>query len=166
MCSPTLFLIGGTALTGAGQVQAGIAANKAGEANARIQTIMAADARDRGRADEAEVRRRNAGFIGRQAAGFGASGAEINTGSSLEILGDTAQLGELDALRIRNNAEREAFAFETGAEISRTQGQNARTSSFLSAGGTVLTGGSLVAERWQRFKADNPSGTFSSFLSS
>ncbi len=163
MCEPTTWLlIFSTVIGAAGQVSAGQAAKKAGDANARVQTIMAADAIDRGKAAEASKRRETAARKGRQAAVFGASGAEINTGSSLEILADTAQFGELDALRIRSNAEREAFGFLAGAAISRAAGKNARTSANLTAAGTLLGGAGKVSAKWDVFKADG--GTFGEFL--
>lgn len=165
MCDPVTWgVIAVTTLTAAGQIQQGRAIGKAGEANARIQEILAADAIARGKADEASQRRKTAAFKGRQAAAFGASGGEINTGSSLEILADTAQIGELDALRIRSNAEREAFGFLSGAAISRFEGSVGRTSSFLSAAGTVLGGAGKVSAKWQVFKADNPDASFGNFL--
>ena len=165
MCDPVTWFIIGTTVLAAGQVSQGQAAKKAGDANARVQEIMAADAIDRGEADEASQRRKTAALKGRQAAVFGASGAEINTGSSLEILADTAQFGELDALRVRSNAEREAFGFLAGAAISRAEGKNARTSAFLSAAGTVITAGATVASKWNAFKVDNEGASFGSFLS-
>ena len=164
MCSPTLLLIGATALTGVGQIQAGMAANEAGKANARIQRRLAADAIARGDAEAQDQQIKNAAFKGEQAAAFGASGAEIESGSSLNILADTAELGKLDELRIRNNAQREAFALESGAAISEAEGSNARTSSFLTAGGTLLGGAGQVASKWKVFKADNKTGTFTDFL--
>ncbi len=54
MCSPTLLLIAGTALTGTSQLQQGLAANEAGKANARTQLFLADEARQRGAADEAQ----------------------------------------------------------------------------------------------------------------
>ena len=165
MCDAvTWFVVASTALTGIGQIQQGRAARKAGEANARIQEILAEDAIFRGKADEASQRRRTAALKGRQAAAFGASGGEINTGSSLQILADTAQFGELDALRIRSNAEREAFGFLSGAAISRAVGRADRTSAFLGAAGTILGGAGKVSAKWQVFKADNPDASFTNFL--
>lgn len=164
MCDPVIWTIIGTTVLAGGQIAQGQAARKAGDANARIQTIMAEDALERGRAREASKRRETAARKGRQAAVFGASGAEINTGSSLEILADTAQFGELDALRIRNNAEKEAFGLMAGAAISRTQGKNAQTSSFLNAAGTLITGAAVVSSKWNVFKADNPGSSFGQFL--
>lgn len=167
MCEPTtIIMLVGAAIGAAGQVQAGRAANETAKANAHVQRIMADDAIARGAADEASQRRKTAALKGRQAAIFGASGGEINTGSSLDILGDTAQFGELDALRIRNNAEREAFALEAGANISLAQGKNAKTSGNLSGAGTLLggiggaMGGGTVSSKWSSFSSskNNSSG--------
>lgn len=164
MCEPVTWLIIGGTLLAAGQVYQGQAAKKAGDANARVQTILANDAIERGKAKEASQRRKTAALKGRQAVVFGASGGEINTGSALEILADTAQFGELDALRIRSNAEREAFGFLSGAAISRAAGKNARTTSILNAAGTLITTGATVGSKWNAFQLDNPNKTFGQFL--
>ena len=154
MCDPTLFLIAGTLITAGAQVQAGTAARAVGNANARVQQFMADQAREIGEADVAEQKRITAAISGKQAAGFGAGGGEINTGGAVQILADTAQFGELDVLRIRNNAERQAFALESGAAISRAEGKNAEITGFLSAAGTLVVGGSTVASRWKVFKKE------------
>ncbi len=165
MCEPTTWImVAGAVVSAFSSVQKGRSANKVGAANARVQTIMAQDAIDRGEADEASQRRKTAAFKGRQAAVFGASGGEINTGSSAGILADTAEFGELDALRVRSNAEREAFGFLSGAAISRAEGKNARTTGFLDAAGTILSAAGAVSSKWNVFKADNPSGTIGDFL--
>lgn len=158
MCEPTTIILAVGAVIGAvGQVRAGRAANETAKSNAQVNRIMADDALARGAADEAAQRRKTASFKGEQAAIFGASGAEINTGSSLDILADTAEFGELDALRIRNNAEREAFGFEAGARISETSGKNAQTTGALTGAGTLIGGAGAVSSRWKVFKANNPS---------
>ena len=170
MCDPVTWAIVGTLVTATAAVQGGLAAQAAVNANARVQQYMADQAREIGEADVAEQRRQTAALSGRQAAGFGASGGEINTGSSLQILADTAEFGELDALRIRSNAERQAFAFESAAAISRAEASNARTGGFLAAAGTLITGGAAVASKWKVFKKDSLAAgitpTFGSFLKS
>jgi hypothetical protein len=157
-------LIASTVISAAAAVQQGRAAKAAGDANAQIQRHFASDALLRGAAEEQDMRLRTAGFMGEQAAAFGASGAEINTGSSLDILGDTAELGELDALRIRNNAQREAYAHLSGAAISEAEGDNAQTSGYLNAAGTLIGGASQVSGKWNIYKKDNPGSTFGDFL--
>ena len=165
MCEPTTWImVAGMLVSAAGSASQGQAQKKAAEANAKVQTIMANDAIERGKANEASQRRKTAALKGKQAAMFGASGGEINTGSSLEILADTAQFGELDALRIRSNAEREAFGFLSAAAISRSEGKNAQTSGNLKAAGSIIGAAGVVSGKWDVFKADNPTGTFGNFL--
>lgn len=167
MCDPTTaLLVSGLVLTGTGQITQGIAQKKAADANAHVQRIMATDALERGKAKEASQRRKTAALKGKQAAMFGASGGEVNTGSALEILADTAQFGELDALRIRNNAERESFAHLSSASISEAQGKNARTAGIIKGVGTLITAGTAVSGKWDAFKADNPDSgaSFGDFL--
>ena len=164
MCEPTTILLIGTALSAGGAIYQGVAAKKAGEANARVASILAKDAIDRGEADAASQRRKTAAFHGNQLSKFAASGAEVNTGSSAEILADTQEFGKLDEERIRNNAEREAFSLLAGGSIAKAQGDAAFTSGILQAGGTALSGGSAVASKWQAFKVDNPGSSFGSFL--
>ncbi len=165
MCEPTtILLVTSTLIAAGGAVATGIAANNAGKANARVQEIMAADALSRGEADEASQRRITKSQLGKQRARFAASGAEVNTGSAAQIQADTAEFGELDALRIRNNAEREAFGLRSGAAISLSQGKNALLSGVLKAGGSLIGGAGKVSAKWDVFKADNPEGTFGEFL--
>lgn len=161
MCNPAIIFWVGTAISAAGAIQQGMVAKETGKANQRIGKIMADDARARGDADAAAHKRKVAAFKGEQIAAFGASGAEIESGSSLEISADTAQIGELEVLRIRNNAEREAFGLEASGNIARAQGDAAFTSSLFSAVGTVASG---VSTKWAQFKVDNPDGSGLSFL--
>jgi hypothetical protein len=165
MCEPTTWIMIASAVFGAvGQQQQGAAAKSAAEANAKVQLIMADDAIARGEADVASQRRITNAAKGSQIAKFGASGAEINTGSSLEIIADTAEFGKLDELRIRSNAEREAFAHRSAAAIGQSVGSNAATTANLSALGTVLGAGGKVSSQWQLFSADNPGSTFGDFM--
>lgn len=165
MCEPTTWIMIGSAVLGAaGSIQQGQSISEAADANAKFGRIMARDALDRGEADAADARRQGDAFKGSQAAAFGASGAEINTGSSATILEDTAQLNELDIMRLRNNAEREAFAFESGAAIDTATADNARTAGGIGAAGSLIGGAGQVAGRWQIYRADNPGNSFGNFL--
>ena len=134
MCEPTTWImIGGMVLSAVGQQQQGQASKKAAEANAKVQLFLAEDAEARGEADVASQKRVTEAAKGSQVAKFGASGAEINTGSSLEIIADTEEFGKLDELRIRSNAEREAYAYRSAAAIGQSAGINAARSANLTA---------------------------------
>lgn len=147
-----------------GQVVGGLQAHRAADENARLLRIQAENTRAVGEAKRQDEKLRTRAEIGQAAAGFGASGGEIATGSSAEILGDIAQIGDVDARRIRQNAENEALFLESQASLMKKQGDRARTMGFVSAAGTLLTMGSTVAGKWDVFKAQNPNATFSSFV--
>lgn len=62
---------------------------------------------------------------GRQRAGFGASGAVVDTGTPGDILADTAYFGEDDALTIRHNAAVQANSFTNQARQYEFQAKRA-----------------------------------------
>ena len=117
------------------------------ENNRIIEEWKAQDALERGAEEEAQDRRRTQRLLGQQRAVSAASGFRIDEGSNLDILGDTALFGELDALNIRDNAERESFGyrlnasnFASQASAKRQSARNAGRNGLFGAVGTVLTG--------------------------
>ncbi|TBL50584.1 hypothetical protein EYY98_09105 [Obesumbacterium proteus] len=108
--------------------------------NADLAEAQADDSINRGNAQAAQVRNRNRQAAGTQAATMGATGADMSTGNALDIFGDTAQYGELDALTTVNNAQREAYGYQVQATNTRAQanaaesaGRNAVTMTLLTA---------------------------------
>ena len=173
MCE--LFTIAGTTITvmealgAAGTVLGAMSAMQTGQAGAGaanynaqvaennriIAEQQAADARKRGEIAEAEQRRKTVNIKGSQKASIGASGVALDSGSPLDILGDTAAFGELDALTIRNNAEREAYGYQVqgmnfGAEagLLRNRAKVSEQSGWMNAGTTLLSGAAGVGDRW------------------
>lgn len=141
--------VGGIVTGAVGQVKAGNAAKRVGEFNAAAAEARAEDALARGAAEEGRFRQGIKGVIGSQRAGFAAQGVAVDAGSPLDVQGDTAFLGELDALMIRENAAREAWGHRTDAQNARLGGQQAQTASRYGAAATVLGGaGSLMLTRY------------------
>jgi len=71
----------------------------------------------------------------------------VNRGSALDIIGDTAMFGKLDALTTRNNAEREAIAYEAQgmnynaqASIDKLSAEQYGTAGGIQAFSTALGG--------------------------
>ena len=135
------------------------------EAVARNNEIIAErkaeDARARGEAAERRQRLETQQLIGRQRAAAAGAGLVVDEGSALDLVADTAAAGELDALTIRTNAEREALGFEAqavefqGEQAFRSaEGRNAQVAGAVAIGGTVLTGASRVASRWSEFNTE------------
>jgi len=133
--------------------EADVAANNAIRANR-----MAEDARERGRIAEGQVRERTKQVVGQQRAGAAARGVLVDEGSALAQTLDTVEIGELDALTTRVNAEREAIGredqatdFRNQAELTRYNGASAKSGSQLAAVGTALGGAGTVSSRWYKF---------------
>jgi len=156
----TALAIGGLALSAFGQWQASRASKKAGEAgraaaesgaelsdyNAQVAELQAADAVERGAAEESRFRSGVRLMIGSQRAGQAASNVDVGFGSAVDVQADAAMLGELDALTIRTNAAREAWGFKVQAEDSRRRAEIQRKEGvMLEASG----GAQATAQRWQ-----------------
>lgn len=143
----------GKAAQNIAKYQQGVAAN-----NAILAERAAQDALDRGKIAERNQRLKTAALIGRQRAVIAGNGAVVDAGSALDLTTDTAGIGELDALTIRSNAEREAAGFRaqganftSEANLAGMAGANARSSMYTGIGGSVLSGAGSVAGKWYGF---------------
>ncbi|GKX40033.1 hypothetical protein SOASR014_37720 [Pectobacterium carotovorum subsp. carotovorum] len=132
--------IASSAMAAYSQNQSAKATARAANVNAEIADQQAQDSINRGSAEADRVRTRYRQMAGSQAAAMGASGTDLSSGVALDIFGDTAATGELDALTTFNNAERQAYGFQTQgmnyrneAGMARAQGRNAVTQTLLTA---------------------------------
>lgn len=161
MCEPTtMLMIASTVISAGAAVQQGNAANAAGKYNAQVAEMNATladrrakDALERGAVEEQQKRAQVAQLQGRQKAAMAANGVDLTFGSPLDTLVDTAVLGDLDALTIRQNSAREAYDFRVqgvnsraDGALSRANGRAAQTAGYLSAAGTVLGGGADIGK--------------------
>lgn len=192
MCEPfsaTTLAVASLAMTAAstgvamyGQHQAGKAAQSqanyqaaVGRNNAILAQRAADDSRRRGEVAAAESVRRNNQLAGRQRAVLASNGVLVDEGSALDLLGDTAEMGKLDELTIRNNAEREALGYEAQgmnfkgqAEMDLLAGTSARNAANTNAFSTALSGAGTVASRWYDFtrvaaRGGSEGGTFGGY---
>lgn len=162
----------GTAINARGQIQSGNAARAAGEAaaqqhefNAKAAEQQATDALAVGHDQESRFRGQVRGLLGSQRAGYAAQNVDVGVGSPVDVQRDAAHLGELDALQIRSNAQRQAWGFRMEAQdrrlaanVARKGGQAAQTASRYGAAGSILgTGSSLLLARygWDRSTTSN-----------
>ena len=168
MCTPMLgMMLQGLGAMAQAQGQRHAAAAKANEYryqaqvddnNRKVALWKAQDAKDRGAKEEASLRTKVAQLKGRQKSALAASGVEIGDGSALDILGDTAALGELDALTIRSNAEREAYEqkvnasnLAANASMKRMGADNALIAGRIGATTSLLSGAGSIASKWQSY---------------
>lgn len=163
MCEPVTIIAGtalvlsavGVGVQAYGQYKEQKAANKAAEynaqmmeRNAQIAGMQAENALQRGEVAEKQHRLRVSKFIGEQRAGFGASGAVVDIGSPLDVVLDTAEQGELDALTIRHNVAMEAWGLRNQQDEFISQASMIRAtkrSPGFAAGTTLLTGAGQIA---------------------
>lgn len=170
MCDPASAALAlsavGTAVGAAGAYQQGQAASASAAYQAAVMRNnqilaerAAQDAIDRGKVAEQRQRQQTKALIGRQRAILAANGVLIDQDSALDITTDTAGIGELDALTIRSNAEREALGFRSQgmnfaaeAGLADARGSAARSAGLTDAFGTALSGAGAVADKWYNFK--------------
>lgn len=152
------------ALTAQGEYEQSISETNA--ALARLQgkqTIEAGDVAASRKELETE------GAIGAQRAAGGASGVDVNTGSSAIVGAATRGAGAIDELTIRNNAARQAWGYQTEAIQDTFKGQIASLTSKAQTDQTILTGGlqavsgPLAIEsnylRWSRYMGGGGTGS-------
>lgn len=125
--------------------------------NAQLAEWEAQDAIMRGQTAEGNQRMKTAQYKSSQRATMAARGLALDEGSPLDILTTTEFIGERDALTIRDNAAKEAWALRERGKgfISDAQVFQARADSenpYGSAIGTALTGGGQVASSWYQYR--------------
>lgn len=141
-----LQLVGG-GISIAGDMAQGKQDAATAETNRRLGLAQGQDALLRGSIDEQRYRREIAQVVGAQKAAFGSRNV-TRSGTALDILSDTAQLGEEDALTIRNNAARQAWGYRNQANEASRWGANQQANALGRAGNTLLTSGAQAYGTW------------------
>lgn len=143
-----------------------VAADRSSKANARIMkknaqmaAFQANMVRNRGRMEEQRQRISTKRALGTARASIAANGFDVGSGSALDVVGDIAGFGELDALTIRYNTEMDARALELKSDQyqmmavhERQKGKFSLLAGFTSmAGNTLLTSATEVHPRWYKY---------------
>lgn len=92
-------------------------------ADAQEQAARAAE--QKGLAAEQRKREQTSQLVGTRRAQLASQGSDINDGSAVDIIGDTARSGELDALAIKNDTAQDAW-------LKRVQGASLRNQASAS----------------------------------
>ena len=118
-----------------------------------------------GQVQEDRQRLKTAQLLGSQRAVLAAQGGDVNAGSNLDLLGDTARAGESDVQTIRNNAAQQAYGYQlqgesAGGQASLYSANAANTMANLpyGIGSSLLGGASSIADRWSRLQGPDDSG--------
>lgn len=120
-----------------------------GAAVARNNQILAAQyaqaEKDKGQVLEDVKRQETAQRISGIRAAGGASGLDVNSGTSLDLQSDTARLGEFDALTIRDNAARAAYGYQVkGVDYANEATLDMMRASDAKAAGTLAAWSSVI----------------------
>lgn len=135
-----------------GQIQKGNAAASAAnynasiaENNATIAKQNATFAGEEGEQKAAESEAKTRAQVGGLLASQGASGIDVNKGSSANVQASASEVGMLDALNIRSNAARQAYGYQTQAAsytaqaaLDKKQAKQDKTAGYIGAFTTVL----------------------------
>lgn len=158
--------VASTAVAAYGQIQQGNAAKEASnykaqqDANNAITANNNAIAAEQAGIVQAQQKQMQTGqTIGKIIASKAASGLDVNSGSSADLVASTADVGELDAQTIRNNADKTAYGYKTQgqnyesqAAIDKATGANAAQAGQLGAFSSMLSGASSVSGKWLDFQ--------------
>ena len=106
--------------------------------NARVAENTAADVRSKARIVESEERQKASELQARQRAIFASRGAQVDVGTALSVQEDTALIGEINVLRVRESAEEQATALETQADLFRAEGEQAEKQGKAKATATTI----------------------------
>ena len=139
----------GAVFSAVGAISGGQAANRTAQYNAAIADRNAVVATQQASANEEAQRKLDARRMGTMRAGYGASGV-TSDGSVLDVLGDSIAEAELNALNIRYEGQLSSQGYGDSATSQRAAGKNARTSGYIQAGASLLTGGAKAYDIYQR----------------
>lgn len=144
----TIASVGGSVLSGIGQIQQGKAAN----ANAKFQSaqLQQQAGQDRASAQRVAIEERRRGAIAQSnaQAASAASGGGATDPTVLNITGGLAKQGEYNALSALFSGEEKARGQELQGASLRSQGKQAKKSGYQSGISTIIsgTGNALVAK--------------------
>jgi hypothetical protein len=158
--------LAGTAINAFGQYEQGQAQSAAAAYQAQVAQNNANIAKQNASFESAagETSSVNKGLatratVGKEKAYAGASGVDVNTGSTATVRGGTEEMGLLDQLTIRSNAAKKAWADEVQATSDIAQSQldtfeskTAVTAGDIGAAGSLLSGASTVGGNYLKWQ--------------
>ncbi|WP_019646201.1 hypothetical protein [Novispirillum itersonii] len=156
----------GTGMSMYGQMQQGQAAKaqanyqaQVAERNKQVLEYQAQDRAEQGQLQEEQQRLKVRQLMGTQRAALSASGVTLDDGSAVDLLTDTAAIGEMDAQTIRHNTAKDLWAIrnqQQGLDAESTllmsRGKASAQAGAIGAASSLLGGANKVADDWYRFE--------------
>lgn len=144
----TVIAIGGSVLSGLGQIQAGKAANNSAKFQAAQLEQQAGQEKATSQRVAIEERRRSDIAISDATAAAAASGGGATDPTVLNIQGGLAEQGEYNALSALFQGDDRAAGLKLQAASARSQGKQAKRAGLIGGASTILSGigGSLSSK--------------------
>jgi len=133
----------GLIIAASGAVIGGVQGAAAGRAQAKSAKQQAELERRAATSAERQERERGRRFRSKQLARFSSAGV-LTTGTPANVISETAEAQERDALAIRFGGEARRARSLSEAALAKSKGQQALISGVTSAGGTLLGGGAFT----------------------
>jgi len=111
------------------------------ETNARLSELQAQDAIERGKETQEIFTKQVSKVIGKQRAGFAASGVKVGVGSAADVVESTRAEARKDFETIKNNAWREAWGYRFQAQQQRFAGDVAKLTRETASKSALIAGG-------------------------
>lgn len=151
----------GALVTAGGQIYQGQVASeqakyesKIADRNAELEERKRRDAISRGETEQRSHYRKLAQAMGEARVKNSAAGLDVGFGSAASLEDDIALIGYEDSAAISENVTKEVQGYDINAANYRSEsaaakmrGKAAKTASYISAGGTILSSASQIASR-------------------
>lgn len=136
----TTATVGGTALSVAGTLQAGRAAEAQSDIEATLAESQAVQEEARGLEEERLRRRAGESLKARQVAQFAKGGVRVGEGTPLLVMAETILDTQEDISAIKEGTQARTGAFRLKGRTFRAIGKAAKTASRFKAGTSLLSG--------------------------
>lgn len=148
----------GTGLNVAGSLMGGSEDAAAYRYQAGLYREAATNARIAGNLNEGLEKGKVTRQVAEQQVAYAANGIEAGSGSDVRVQQATQLAGDLDAAILHYNTMREAFGYDTQADLALRAAKNAKTKGKLGALGSLLSGASSLSSKWSTFKQSGAMG--------
>lgn len=135
-------MIAAAVVTAYSAVRSGQAQSAAASYNAKVADQNAEAMRQQGAAAQEQQRQDAMRKLGLMQANYGASGVDPSTGSPLDVFADSVQKSTLDNLTTKYNYQMRALGYQNSSTLDSFQSDQASTSGYLNAAGSLLGGAS------------------------
>ena len=136
----TALAVAGSAVSASASMQQAEDARNMAAYNKQVRDYQAQDTLARGAVEEQKQREQGRQLMGRQRAAMGASGVMADSGSFGDVLVQSSEMSERDALTIRNNAMRAAWGYRTQSAAEQFEGEARARAYEGRAVGSLLSG--------------------------